>query len=126
MVEGEKCADAARAAWPDLVATTFSGGASSWQESEWLPLAGREVILVADGDPLNKQGVSPGHEAMKGEADVLRKMGGRVGLALPPQDGSDVADWLTTSDADTVWAAIERMCRCPGKMSGLSVHRKCQ
>ena len=64
---------------------------------------------MADGDPLNKQGVSPGHEAMKGVADVLRKMGGRVGLALPPQDGSDVADWLTTSDADTVWAAIERM-----------------
>ncbi len=109
VVEGEGCADAAQDAWPGMVVTTWSGGAASWRESEWYVLADREVILVADGDPLDVKGLSPGHEAMKGVADVLRKIGSRVSLALPPQDGSDVADWLTTSDADTVWAAIERM-----------------
>ena len=46
---------------PDMVVTTWSGGAASWRESEWLPLAGREVILVADGDPLDKlRGCPPG------------------------------------------------------------------
>ena len=66
-------------------------------------------MLVADGDPLNKQGVSPGHEAMKGVADTLIRMGCQVSLALPPQDGSDVGDWIESSGPDSAWSAIERM-----------------
>ena len=88
VVEGEKCADAVRRAWPDQVAVTWVGGTNAWTYTDWQPLAGREVTLVADADP-------PGHEAMTGLASHLAGLGCAVKLALPPVEwDSDVADWL--------------------------------
>lgn len=95
IVEGEKCADAARNAWPDQIVTTWAGGANTWHRTDWTPLGGRDVSLLADGDPLNEAGLSPGHEAMKALAAHLSGLGCSVKIALPPPEwGSDVADWL--------------------------------
>ena len=54
VVEGEKCADAYAAAFPDAVVTTWVGSAD-WDElqADWSPVYGRRVALVADG---NEQG----------------------------------------------------------------------
>lgn len=48
IVEGEKCADAARAI--GLVATTSAHGSKSAAKTDWQPLAGREVVILADAD----------------------------------------------------------------------------
>ena len=56
--EGEKCCLAVQAAWPKQPATTWSGGTNALQFTDWEPLHGREVRLIADGD-------EPGHKAMQ-------------------------------------------------------------
>lgn len=46
--EGEKCADAARSL--GLLATTSAHGAKSAHKTDWMPLAGRSVVLLPDCD----------------------------------------------------------------------------
>ena len=87
VVEGEKCTDAGTLAWPDRMFTTWAGGAGNWRQTDWLPLAEREVILIADGN-------DAGHDAMLGLAKRLSTIGCVVTLVLPPTDGTDIADWL--------------------------------
>lgn len=48
--EGEKGADAAQALFPDRVAVTWSGGASTAAKADWLKLSGRNVIIWPDND----------------------------------------------------------------------------
>jgi len=48
VVEGEKCADAARAI--GINATTSAHGAKSPQKTDWTPLAGRDVAIIPDHD----------------------------------------------------------------------------
>ena len=77
--------------------TCWAGGTNVWNKTDWTPLAGREVSLWADGDPLNKQKprYSPGHKAMQGLAAHLHGLGCKVRIALPPVEwDSDVADWI--------------------------------
>ena len=52
VVSGEKCVHAARAAWPGVAAlvTTWSGGDAGWCKTDWAPLSGRTINLVADAD----------------------------------------------------------------------------
>ena len=86
VVEGEKCADAATLVFPDCVVTTWAGGADARSETNWEPLAGREVLLVADAD-------RPGHVAMRKLAEHLAPKGCNVRLSLPAGDNSyDIAD----------------------------------
>ena len=88
IVEGEKCQQACAKAWPNQVTTCWAGGTNSWQKTDWQPLAGREVSLLADGD-------EPGHKAMLALAGHLHGLGCTVKIALPPVEwGTDVADWL--------------------------------
>ena len=95
VVEGEKCAHAVKGAWPRQLVTCWAGGTNVWGKTDWTPLAGREVSLWADGDPLDKRGVSPGHKAMLGLAAHLHGLGCTVRIALPPVEwDSDVADWI--------------------------------
>ena len=103
VVEGEKCADAARGAWPALVVTTWPGGASQPHLADWAPLAGRDVLVVADED-------TPGRHAMRSVAVLLDGLGCSVRLALPDGDtGDDVADWLQRDGADATLEAIEEL-----------------
>ena len=86
VVEGEKCVDAAARVFPDRVVTTWSGGTNAWAETDWQPLAGRTVLLVADGD-------EPGRITMRALAGRLHSLGCAVRLLLPIGDaGRDIAD----------------------------------
>ena len=76
VVEGEKCAEAAARVFPDYVVTTWAGGTNAWRESDWDPIVGRVVLLVADAD-------KPGHKAMCKIAKHLESMGCTVRLFLP-------------------------------------------
>ena len=91
IVEGEKCyfaMQSIKAEWPNSPSTCWAGGTNSWQKTDWQPLAGREVSLLADGD-------EPGHKAMLALAGHLHGLGCTVKIALPPVEwGTDVADWL--------------------------------
>ena len=48
VVEGEKCADAARGL--GLAASTSAHGANAPSKTDWTPLAGKQVIVLPDGD----------------------------------------------------------------------------
>ena len=101
VVEGEKCADAARDAFPWHVVTTWSHGCEAWKGTDWQPLAGCEVLLVADPDV-------PGRKAMEAVAKHLYSLGCRVRIYLPDVDPKDdIADWIEADGADDVREWIE-------------------
>ena len=91
VVEGEKCALACVSAWPNQPrTTTWAGGSRAWRRTDWEPLRGREVSLVADGD-------DPGSHTVFEELarHLAVNLGCKVRLALPPLElNSDIADWL--------------------------------
>jgi putative DNA primase/helicase len=53
VVEGEKAADAGRRL--GLVTTTSSGGAAAAHQTDWSPLAGRDVVIVPDNDDAGRK-----------------------------------------------------------------------
>jgi len=62
IVEGEKTAEAARLLFPDYVCVTWSGGVNNVKNTDWIPLAGRKIILWPDNDKvgikaMNKIGI---------------------------------------------------------------------
>ena len=88
VVEGEKCADAAADAFPEAVVTTWQGGSGAWRLTDWEPLAGRDVLLVADTD-------DSGRKAIRQIAEHLASMECTARVHLPSgDDGRDIADWL--------------------------------
>ena len=105
VVEGEKCVLSCEAAWPDQPVTCWSGGAKAWRRTDWEPLRGREVSLVADGyDP-------DSHTAFRELAHHLAAdLGCTVKLAEPPLElDSDIADWLELlpDKSDVHWIVEE-------------------
>ena len=100
VVEGEKCALAARTAWPSLTVTTWCGGTNAWTRTDWQPLASKTVTLLADAD-------DSGRKAMTEIGERLGSLGCTVRLALPDgDDGDDVADWI---EQDGAAAAARRI-----------------
>lgn len=89
VVEGEKCVDLFRAAMPNAIVTTCSGGAQAFHLADWTPLMGRKVVIFADAD----QG---GHRAARWLADHLGPHCPVVTLVLPGEDSEypDVGDVL--------------------------------
>ena len=68
--------------------TTWAGGAKAWQKTDWGPLAGRTVSLLADAD-------TEGRDAACGIAAALHKLDCTVSLHLPEGEShEDVADWI--------------------------------
>jgi uncharacterized protein (DUF927 family) len=57
IVEGEKCADAAKDAFPDAVVMTWPGGSNAVKSVDLPPLQGRKLFLLPDHD-------EPGTKAM--------------------------------------------------------------
>jgi putative DNA primase/helicase len=69
VVEGEKCADAAKAIFSDCVVIASSGGAASAAQADWTPLAGRNRVLIwPDLD-------APGAKYAIEVADILSGLG---------------------------------------------------
>ena len=86
--EGEKAADAAARLFPDMIATTWPGGAAATAKADWRDAANRSVILWPDND-------KPGQDAMQKVAIRLLDLGCTVRLvevpaAYPPK--WDLAD----------------------------------
>ena len=104
VVEGEKCVEAALVAWPSKHVTCWSGGANDqWERTDWKPLAGRHVELLADADTAS-------HGVMLAVAKHLNALRCEVTIALPDVvGGEDVADWLEQDDKDAVEAKIQAM-----------------
>lgn len=55
VVEGEKAAEAAKAIFPEMVVTTWQGGASAVHLSDWTTLRDREIIIWPDNDLAGKK-----------------------------------------------------------------------
>ena len=101
VAEGEKCADAAAIVFSDRVATTGAGGSGAVDKTDWSPLAGRTVLLLADRD-------APSRKAVKGIADRLAGMGATVRVHLPEgDDKQDIANWLEADGDEATQARIE-------------------
>ena len=111
IVEGEKCADAARAAWPTQVFTTWAGGALNWNKTDWTPLKGRHVSLLADADPVDeKLGFRPGHKGMLDLAQHLCELGCTVSIGLPMDgDSTDVEDWIKRDGSVAAAARLKEL-----------------
>jgi hypothetical protein len=96
MVEGEKTAEAAWRKY-GLLATTWLGGASAVAKTDFSPLKGRDVTLVADND-------RPGIDAMIQVEDILTDIGVKKLKVILPHPivfptGWDIADpWPTGWD----------------------------
>ena len=89
VVEGEKCVLACEKAWPDQIVTTWSGGSKAWQKTDWEPLRGRAISLMADADESSRTAMRQLAYYMDSELDCV------VHVALPDGvNGEDVADWL--------------------------------
>ena len=92
VVEGETCVEVARRVFPNDAVTTWSGGVQSYANTDWSPLVGKEVILIADHD-------GDGRRAMKAIGQMLRAKpygcSARV-YYRPGEDkvNNDIADWL--------------------------------
>ncbi len=105
VVEGEKCADAL--AGVGFVVTTSAGGSKAAAKTDWSPLRGREVVILADhdeaGDAYAEEVASCAHAAGASDIRVLRT--GDLWPGCP--EGGDIADllgedgpWRTRDDAD--------------------------
>jgi predicted P-loop ATPase len=51
VVEGEKCRDVAREAFPSVVPVSWCGGGKATHKTNWKPLADRRVVIWPDNDP---------------------------------------------------------------------------
>ena len=50
VVEGEKCADLVRKNFKKTIVVSWCGGTGSWKRTDFSPLFGRKLMLVADSD----------------------------------------------------------------------------
>ena len=98
VVEGEKCRNAVARHYKKVVAVSWMGGGMAWQKTDWSPLYGRSLILVADGD-------EPGHKVMKALAAHLHPHCPDIRLVLPPiaDGGLDIADEIESKRGVNAW-----------------------
>ena len=102
VTEGEKCAEAVAENSKKALPTCWAGGTGAWRKTDWSPLYGRPLLLVADGD-------RQGHKCMTEIAKHLSAKCPDIMLVLPPlpekgkksrdianeiEAGTNVAKWL--------------------------------
>lgn len=98
ITEGEKAADAAVSI--GLNATTSAGGSKAAKQTDWSPLAGRDVVVVPDNDV-------PGAQYAETVADMLHAFAKPATVRIVdlkadwPElpDAGDLADWCDHHDA---------------------------
>lgn len=101
VVEGEKACVAAETLFPNMVVTTWSGGAQAYRKTNWEPLTGKKVILWPDAD-------KPGIEAMHAISSIIAPIASSICI-LNVSDNSDkwdAADLYAEIGDDTVKANL--------------------
>ncbi len=94
LVEGEKCADAAKQI--GLTATTSAHGANAPQRTDWFPLAGKEVIALPDNDAAGRRYV----EVVAGILGGLKPRATVRLVTIPGlPEGGDLADYVDLRDS---------------------------
>ena len=101
VVEGEKCAEAVAANSNKALPVCWAAGTQSWRRTDWSPLHGRPVLLVADGD-------RQGHKCMKDIAAHLAPHCPEIMLVLPPltdrdKKARDIADEIEAGTNIAKW-----------------------
>lgn len=101
VVEGEKCADMVAIASSRTVVTTWAGGANAWHKTDWTPLHGRPLLLVADGNEV-------GHRAMERIADHLAPDCPNIVIVRPPlpaegEKARDIGDEIEAKTDISRW-----------------------
>ena len=93
VVEGEKCVDAAQRAFPKTFFTTFAGGSQAWRKTDYSPLIGRNVTLLADTDSIGRECFTAvgDHLATIGVTDI------RIGLPAG-ESKDDIVDWIARGE----------------------------
>ena len=71
VVEGEKCVELAERAFPRSTVTTWMGGTNAVQYTDWTPLTGRKLILIADNDDAGRKAMQQVGEIV-GNPDLVR------------------------------------------------------
>ena len=113
VVEGEKCADAARAYLGDALAiVTWPGGCKAADKADWLPLRRRKVILWPDCDAqtgkdgeLLPEAAQPGIRAMERIALALAKLDCQVRIVAIPAPGAKPSGWDIVDAIAEGWSA---------------------
>jgi uncharacterized protein (DUF927 family) len=89
VVEGEKAADAAQRHFPELVPTTWPGGARAAHRADWSPLRDRDLIFWPDAD---EAGAAAVHDAVAAAKSAGAASTVIIGLPHSLPVGWDLAD----------------------------------
>lgn len=115
VVEGEKTCDAGRRLYPGYVVVTWPGGSKGIAHVDWLPLAGRETLLLPDADEPGREAIdgwAKGDERVPGIAERLAPIAKEVRLVDPPRDlpeGWDLADAEGWSPAEAARWLVQHL-----------------
>lgn len=101
VVEGEKCADAARSVVPSSWSVvTWPSGSRAVHKADWTPLRGRKVVVWPDCDAqrdkvgaILPEAKQPGIRAAEEVATTLGKLGCQVRIVRIPAPGAKPEGW---------------------------------
>lgn len=96
IVEGEKTAEAARHIFPEMVVTTWHGGAGNVKAADLSPLKGREIVFWPDNDAIGQKAMDTLAQRCKDVgAKSIKMVGLSFGESAPKlPDTWDLADPL--------------------------------
>ncbi len=115
VVEGEKCADAARSVLPSSWSVvTWPSGSRAVHKADWAPLRGRKVVVWPDCDAQRDKGGEvlpearqPGIRAAEEMAAILRKHDAQVRIVRIPAPGAKPAGWDVADAIAEGWTATQ-------------------
>lgn len=102
LCEGPRKAEAAQKLFPSLACIGYAGGCQSWKKTDWMPIAGRKVLMWPDAD-------DKGRESFAALAQHLLTLGCQVWIldTAAMADGWDAADAIEegyTPEMAMAWA----------------------
>lgn len=113
VVEGEKCADAARGVLPvEISVVTWPGGSKAVGKADWTPLAKRTVVIWPDCDAQTDrdghvlpEADQPGIKAAEHVAEILQALGCIVRIVAIPAPGAKPGGWDVADAIAEGWTA---------------------
>ena len=118
LVEGEKCVQSAEKAFPQAIVTTWAGGTGAWDKTDFSPLYGRRILLLADAD-------KTGRKAMTGISSLLWEKCPKIRIVLPRgESGQDIHDWIAKGGVDEVQTQIKKLVKDAPKPKQLKIQEQ--